>query len=109
MNARWLLALLTASVLAAAPARFSGRAMGTTWSVAFRPATTATTADELSRRVAARLEALEQIFSTYRVHSEVTRFNAAAAGEWFEVSSELAHERTSLNWLPQPAASAFLR
>lgn len=107
MSPRWLVALLMASVLTAEPPRISGRAMGTTWSVAYRPAVPANTADELSRRVAARLEALEQIFSTYRAQSEVARFNAAAAREWFEVSPELAHTARESRAVSELTRGAF--
>jgi thiamine biosynthesis lipoprotein len=43
----------------------------------------------LRQEVADELERIEQIFSLFRAGSELTRFNAAPAGEWINVSNDL--------------------
>ena len=67
-----------------------GRTMGTSYSVRIvAPADAPAVSLELLRqRVAARLEDLENAFSTYRPDSEVSRFNAYPGQEWFGVSPE---------------------
>jgi len=67
-----------------------GRTMGTSYSVRIVvPADAPAVSLELLRqRVAARLEDLENVFSTYRPDSEVSRFNAYPGQEWFGVSPE---------------------
>lgn len=85
-------AALMVSPGAAEPVALAGRAMGTTWAVKFVPATDAreaTSAEEIKRRVAARLEELEQLFSTYRPSSTVSRFNALRSTEWIAVPQDV--------------------
>ncbi|MDE0005907.1 MAG: FAD:protein FMN transferase [Rhodospirillaceae bacterium] len=67
-----------------------GQTMGTSYSVRIvAPAdATAVPLELLRQRVAARLEDLENVFSTYRPDSEVSRFNARPGQEWFGVSPE---------------------
>ena len=67
-----------------------GQTMGTSYSVRIVvPAdASAVTLELLPQRVAARLEHLENVFSTYRPDSEVSRFNAHPGQEWFGVSPE---------------------
>lgn len=86
------MALLASGGRAAEPVAVAGRAMGTTWSVKYVPPSKPLPAGEVVREVAARLEALERIFSTYGETSELSRFNATSAHamEWFPVSAELA-------------------
>lgn len=67
-----------------------GQTMGTSYSVRIvAPAdASAVSLVLLRQRVAARLEDLENVFSTYRPDSEVSRFNAHPGQEWFGVSPE---------------------
>ena len=67
-----------------------GRTMGTSYSVRIvAPADGSPVAPEaLRQRVAARLEELDNLFSTYRPDSEVSRFNAHPGLEWFGVSPD---------------------
>lgn len=67
-----------------------GKTMGTSYSVRIvAPAhASAVSLVLLRQRVAARLEDLENVFSTYRPDSEVSRFNAHPGQEWFGVSPE---------------------
>lgn len=98
-----LVALVCARQTTAAesPEKLSGRAMGTVWTVKYFSAPQRDSA-ALTREVAARLDELEQIFSTYRPASEISRFNATATTDWVPVSrdmvqvAELAHEISAL-------------
>ncbi|MBI3879568.1 MAG: FAD:protein FMN transferase, partial [Verrucomicrobia bacterium] len=64
--------------------------MGTTWSVKFLQPSPPLDTNTVTLRIAARLEELEQIFSTYRPQSELSRFNAAHGTNWIPVPHELA-------------------
>ncbi len=67
-----------------------GRTMGTSYSVRIvaRPGDSPVALEALRQRVAARLEGLDNLFSTYRPDSEVSRFNAQPGVEWFGVSPD---------------------
>lgn len=85
-----LVVLAASGLRAAESVSVSGRAMGTTWSITFHQPSVAASTAAIERAVAERLEALEQIFSTYREQSELMRFNASRRTEWLPVSAELA-------------------
>jgi thiamine biosynthesis lipoprotein len=65
-----------------------GKTMGTTYSVSMLSASPDM---QLAGDIEARLEQLENIFSTWRNDSEISRFNAAGSTGWFGCSPELAH------------------
>lgn len=67
-----------------------GRTMGTWYSVRIvaPPGDSPVALEALRQRVAARLEELDNLFSTYRPDSEVSRFNAHPGLEWFGVSPD---------------------
>jgi thiamine biosynthesis lipoprotein len=69
---------------------FTGRAMGTGWSVKFVQPRTPLISADVERAVIERLEELEQLFSTYRRQSALSRFNALQHTEWEPVAPELA-------------------
>lgn len=81
-------------VWAAEPLRLTGRAMGTTWTVTCEVTPAMPRAEVLQEKIAARLEELEAIFSTYRATSELARFNATPDAGWVGVSAELAQVAT---------------
>ncbi len=67
----------------------SGQTMGTTYTVkAFLPKTTDRNA--IGEAIVEELEEINTRMSTYLPDSEVSRFNRAAPGEWFEVSGATA-------------------
>ena len=68
----------------------AGKAMGTTWTVKWVQPVPAPAPAEVARRIADRLEVLEQQFSTYRPASELSRFNASVTTDWVDVPPELA-------------------
>jgi FAD:protein FMN transferase len=84
------LAMLGAAALCGAESvGVSGRAMGTTWAARYIPARSTPDPNVLTQRIAARLEILENQFSTYRPDSEISRFNASSGTDWFPVSPEV--------------------
>ena len=89
---RGLLACLlpVVNALSAEPASLTGRAMGTEWAVKWVQPERPLAPDEVVSRVAARLEELEQQFSTYRDGSDLMRFNGAPGTGWVAVPAELA-------------------
>lgn len=102
---------LTASSLAAAETiTLAGRAMGTTWSVKFFPPPPPTPALDpalVTTRLAAHLEHLEVIFSTYRPTSELSRFNASVSTDWLPVSAELARVAHTARRISELTSGAF--
>ena len=72
------------------PVALSGPTMGTRWSVKVSQLPAGITADELQAEIETRLERINDLMSTYRADSELSRFNRAAADEWFNLSPETA-------------------
>ncbi|MDX1346328.1 MAG: FAD:protein FMN transferase, partial [Sedimenticolaceae bacterium] len=68
-------------------ATLTGKTMGTTYSIT---APAAEVSNQLADRIEQRLEELEDIFSTWRNDSEISRFNANSSSDWFPCSAELA-------------------
>ena len=93
-----LLALLPAVFLLSGCAReegmpeahITGATMGTTYSVRIVNPPSAMAVEEITRRVQLALEDVNRRMSTWRDDSEVSRFNAAPAGDWFPVSEDTA-------------------
>ena len=102
-----VLALLGASAFAAEPVALSGRAMGTTWAVKFFQPAPALDPAGVTARIASTLEHLEEIFSTYRPTSELSRFNASASTDWLPVSPELARVAFDSRRLSELTGGAF--
>ncbi len=89
-----ILALSTTAVARSAdaePLTFGGPTMGTTYHVRF-VASKSDPVDpqQLQRDVESLLADIDRQMSTYRDDSELSRFNRAAAGEWFAVSRATA-------------------
>ncbi len=87
--------LLSCLLIACAPANkaqsltFSGPLMGTDFRITV-VLPTGMESDLLFERIKATMQALEQSMSTYIDDSEVSQFNAARAGQEFEISDEVA-------------------
>ena len=108
-----LLAALFASLAlgrAAEPVTLTGRAMGTTWSAKFLPPPSPAPALDpaiVSARLAATLEHLEALFSTYRPESALSRFNTSSSTDWYPVSPELAHVALEAHRISDLTGGAF--
>jgi FAD:protein FMN transferase len=92
---RWLLACALAISIAATASgetvRLQGRTMGTTYHVSYwTVAADEPTPSDLQHSIDALLARFDERMSTWRDDSELSRFNAAPAKEWFPVSQETA-------------------
>lgn len=97
---RWLFYFLGAALLSVLvacgqsrePLQLAGHTMGTSWHVTVAPnpaGGTGTPPPEiLQAGIEAVLEAVNASMSTYRQDSEISRFNAAPADTWFDISPE---------------------
>ena len=66
--------------------RLSGDTMGTQWNVSYVPPKGSLADDDIGAQIERLLESVNASMSTYRTDSEISRFNAAAVGEWVHVS-----------------------
>jgi FAD:protein FMN transferase len=73
------------------PVEIQGGTMGTTYSVKLVEIPHGLTAEELQARIDARLETVNDLMSTYRPDSELSRFNASRSIDWFPVDPELVN------------------
>ncbi len=72
--------------------KLHGRTMGTTYNIRYWVASgTKVQSPALQREVDALLARFDLMASTWRADSELSRFNLAAAGEWFAVSADTAN------------------
>jgi len=65
-----------------------GDTMGTHWSVKVVDRPERMSSTDLSKGVQQTLEQIEQLMSTWRPDSELSRFNLAPIGKWFQLSAE---------------------
>ncbi len=68
----------------------AGDTMGTTFRVKWITRESARASDAVRSALDARLEEINDLLSTYRENSELSRFNRAPGGAWFSVSPETA-------------------
>ncbi len=101
--------IFAATVLPAAETTtLRGRAMGTTWEVQLVGALPdEARRTDLQNGIAAELERLEAIFSTYRTTSEIARFNLAPTATWFAATPELAAATAWALTLAERTGGAF--
>lgn len=87
----YLLSVLVASSCSqvSEPMTFSGATMGTTYSVKWVSGSRKNDNGALQGQVDGILRRVNSSMSTYDEQSELSRFNASASTDWFEVSSEL--------------------
>jgi FAD:protein FMN transferase len=102
-----LVVTVRSAIVAEEPIALTGRAMGTTWSVKYLAPKGSPRAAEVEQRVAERLERLEQIFSTFRPNSEISRFNATGGTGWVNVSPELATVAVEARRVSEITGGAF--
>lgn len=99
--------LLLTSVLllcpVAAQERFEGESMGTTWQVTI----SAGTIENPSELIKRELDLVDTLMSTWRSDSEISRFNAYAETDWFEVSKETAQVVEAANRVSKATDGAF--
>jgi thiamine biosynthesis lipoprotein len=88
----WLFCLLLCFTLAgcerpAQTVKLTGATMGTTWHVTYLQGKASPDADQATRNIQSRLDAVNASMSTYQPASEISRFNSSALGEWFAASA----------------------
>ena len=71
-------------------ASFSGKTMGTTWNVQIAQPVSSRDRDAIRLKIGEELDRLENIFSTWKSDSEISRFNLIQTTEVIPVSSSLA-------------------
>jgi len=69
----------------------SGETMGTTYTVKVVDLPESQVETELALKLKSELDRLEDLMSTYREDSELSRLNRNTSGEWFEVSLDTAN------------------
>ena len=107
---KWFaVALLSLASLAGATETLTltGRAMGTGWTVKLATADRDCDLGAIRRHVAEKLEQLEQLFSTYRPNSELSRFNASHHTEWIAVAPEVARVAAESRRISEITGGAF--
>ena len=107
---KWFaVALLSLASLARATETLTltGRAMGTGWTVKLATADRDCDLGAIRRHVAEKLEQLEQLFSTYRPNSELSRFNASHHTEWIAVAPEVARVAAESRRISELTGGAF--
>lgn len=70
--------------------QLSGHTMGTTYHISYLQEADTKSKATIKKVITARLEAIEDSMSTYRKHSEISRFNQMPVGEILEVSKDFA-------------------
>ncbi len=78
------------SVARDAITRLSGPTMGTAYRVSLAEQLSASETETLRVGVEAALARVDALMSTYRSESELSRFNASAAGEWIGITADTA-------------------
>ncbi|HEY7776697.1 MAG TPA: FAD:protein FMN transferase [Kineobactrum sp.] len=68
----------------------AGSTMGTTWNATYVPSLTSREPAHIQQTLETLLEDINDSMSTWRPDSEISRFNRAPVGEWFEVSADFA-------------------
>jgi thiamine biosynthesis lipoprotein len=109
---RWLLVLAAGLLVAAcgraaAPERFHGPTMGTTYSIEVTRRPAAVGREQLQAAIDEVLEETDRHLSTYDAASEISRFNASATTEPVEVSEPLGSVVAIANEVSVASGGAF--
>jgi len=84
-----------------------GATMGTTYSVQVLEPPAALDRNALAKRIKTRLSDINGLMSTYQPSSELSRFNASSATDWFLVSPELVAVVKAARAVSDASAGAF--
>ena len=99
--------LLFASAVRAEPLTLRGATMGTTYHIKLVSAPEMVDVTRLHADVEEVLAEIDRQMSTYRPDSELSRFNRAAAGEWFPVSAATAKVVAAAREISEKTAGAL--
>jgi len=87
---------------------FTGQVMGTWYTVKYLPfAASDLSLEGIDTQIHTRLSRVDQLMSTYKPESEVSRFNRALPNEWFEVSAETFEVVSLSQSISEKTAGAF--
>ena len=95
--------------VAAKEVALNGRAMGTVWTAKIASSGVVAAVDDraVSRQISERLEQLEQLFSTYRPASALSRFNRDPGTDWVAVAPEMVAVAQASQRISALTAGAF--
>jgi thiamine biosynthesis lipoprotein len=109
-----LLTLLLVGLCGCAPSsagtvsvEISGSTMGTYYRIKLTQFPENSSADQLQSEIDSRLEIINDQMSTWRDHSELSRFNTQTGTGWFEVSEETALVLAEANRISKLSNGAF--
>ena len=87
----------------------AGSTMGTTWSVKIiiDANQALLTQDQVYQVISDELQRVDQLFSTYRDDSELSRFNRSRSLEWIQVSADFVEVMTQASTISQLTQGAF--
>jgi thiamine biosynthesis lipoprotein len=85
----------------------SGDTMGTTFNVLLVAPPVSVSLDSLQSEITATLERIENIASTYRETSELSKFNANSSTDWIDASAEFCDLIYQALYVSQETAGAF--
>lgn len=85
----------------------SGPTMGTTYSIKVADPPDAVDAPAIRGATNEILDRVDRSMSGYRIDSEISRFNAAASTEWFDVSSDVAKVIDAALQVSRQSSGAF--
>jgi len=85
----------------------AGHAMGTGWSARFIQPASPLDSEQVAREIGERLEHLEQLCSTYRSQSALSRFNATQETGWISVGPEMARVADESRQISALTSGAF--
>ena len=84
-----------------------GNTMGTTYNVTLVEPPTDTNLEQLQVSIQGKLEHIENIASTYRANSELSRFNANPSTEWISVNPEFCDMIAAAQDISETTGGAF--
>lgn len=87
--------------------KLNGPTMGTYYSVVVDSPPEGTVAAKLDAKVRTRLAEINQQMSTWDESSEISKFNASASSDWFEISTEFAAVATEAKRIHEQTNGAF--
>ena len=85
----------------------TGSAMGTSYSIKIVDTVEASERDEISAEVSDALERIENLMSTWRTESEISRFNHGTGTDWFSISAETYAVLKAAQDISRMTAGAF--
>lgn len=91
----------------AKPAAITGRTMGTTHSIKIAKLPSSHTVEQIKTEIDRRLEVVNNLMSTYRPKSELSRFNRSKNTDWFPVSKDTATVIREAQRISQLSGGAF--